>query len=87
MGSLYAIEAHRRAKAALDCVDALLPGATPQRRKNIAKEILALTWDDAHGFSQFHAKELIEPHMQCIARNCPLLIFWEPISRWFGKKE
>jgi hypothetical protein len=90
VASLHSIEAYRRAKAALDCVDALLPNATPQRRRNVARQILATTWDDMHGFSQFHAQELIEPHMVCNAKVCPLLVAWEPISRairlWFGKK-
>jgi hypothetical protein len=90
VASVHSIEAHRRAKTALDCVDALLPGATPQRRKRIAKQILAMTWDDAQGFSQVHAQELIEPHMVCNAKVCPLLVAWEPISRairlWFGRK-
>lgn len=47
--------------------------------------------DDAAWFTQAQARDLIAPHLQCIARNCPLCVFWEPISRsirlFFGEKE
>ena len=90
MGRLFSIEAHRRAMVALNCVDELLPSATPQRRRRLASRILSLFWDEQHGFTQWQAQELVEPHMQCIAKNCPLLVFWEPISRsirlFFGGK-
>jgi hypothetical protein len=46
-------------------------------------------WDESHGWgdrgmTQWQAQELISPHMQCLEsqkERCPLLIFWEPISR------
>jgi hypothetical protein len=75
------IEAARRAQVVLKCVDSLLPGATPQRRRRLASRILSMCWDDAAGFTQAQAEDLIAPHLQCIARNCPLCVFWEPISR------
>ena len=31
--------------------------------------------------TQRQAQTLISPHMQCIAKNCPELVFWEPIAR------
>jgi hypothetical protein len=31
--------------------------------------------------TQTQAQDLILPHLQCIAKECPMLCFWEPISR------
>jgi hypothetical protein len=31
--------------------------------------------------TQQQAQALIAPHMQCLAKNCPELVFWEPIAR------
>ena len=31
--------------------------------------------------TQQQAQALISLHMQCIAKNCPELVFWEPIAR------
>ena len=85
------IEAARRARIALRCVDSLLPGATPQRRRRLASRILSMCWDEAAGLTQWQARDLIVPNLQCIAKNCPLCVFWEPISRsirlFFGGKE
>jgi hypothetical protein len=85
------IEATRRARIALGCVDSLLPGATPQRRKLLAIRILAMSWDEAAGFTQWQAQDLIAPNLACAAKNCPLCVFWEPIARsirlFFGGKE
>lgn len=96
---LRSIEAARRASAALRCVDALVPDATPRRRKFLASKILSMCWDEAHGMgeagmTQWQAQELISPHMQCLEarrKRCPLLIFWGPIAReirlFYGEKE
>lgn len=72
-------------------MDSLLPGATAQRRRRLASRILAMCRDDAAGFTQAQAEDLVATHLQCIARNCPLCVFWKPISRsirlFFGGKE
>jgi hypothetical protein len=85
------IEAAHRAQVVLKCVDSLLPGATPQRWRRLASRILSMCWDDAEGFTQWHAQDLIAPHLVCAANNCPLCVIWEPIARsiclWFGGKE
>jgi hypothetical protein len=92
------IEAMRRARVALRCVDSLLPEATPRRRRFLASKILSMCWDERAGFrrgmTQWQAQELISPHMQCLEaqkERCPLLVFWEPISRsirlFYGEKE
>ncbi len=82
-------EAHRRAVIALRCVNALLPDATPRQQKRFANRILTMCdgKDRRVRITQDQARELISPHMQCIAKNCPELVFWEPIARslnlWF----
>ncbi|HET8924117.1 MAG TPA: hypothetical protein VFN26_14105 [Candidatus Acidoferrum sp.] len=86
-------EAHRRVCAVLRCLDVLLPDATPARRKHIANRILTMCdgKDRRVRITQEQARELIMPHMQCIAKNCPELVFWEPISRglnmFFGEED
>jgi hypothetical protein len=76
-------EAHRRVCAVLRCLDVLLPDATPARRKHIANRILTMCdgKDRRVRITQQQAQALISPHMQCIAKNCPELVFWEPIAR------
>jgi hypothetical protein len=82
-------EAHSRVCAVLRCLDVLLPDAAPARRKHIANRILTMCdgKDRRVRITQEQARELIMPHMQCIAKNCPELVFWEPIARslnlWF----
>jgi len=60
-------EAHRRVSAVLRCLAVLVPDATPRQRKRLANKILTL----ADG----------KDRMQCLQRNCPELVFWEPIAR------
>jgi len=76
-------QAHRRVCAVLRCLAVLVPDATPRRRKRLANKILTLCdgKDRRVRITQQHAQALISPHMQCIAKNCPELMFWEPIAR------
>jgi hypothetical protein len=48
----------------------------------IAGGILALCdgKDRRVRITQDQARDLIGPNLQCIAKNCPELIFWEPIA-------
>jgi hypothetical protein len=77
-----------RRRIALQCVDLLLWGATPTRRKHIANRILTMCdgKDRRVRITPEQARELIIPRMQWIAENCPELV-WEPIARslnlWF----
>jgi hypothetical protein len=77
------IAAHKRVVAVLQCIDVLLPGIDARRKKRIANRILTIC--DGHDRSvritQDQARDLILPHLQCIAKVCPRLCFWEPISR------
>jgi hypothetical protein len=72
-----------RAGVALRTVQALLPDATPRQMKRIANHILTLCdgKDRRVKISQAQAQDLILPHMQCIAKECPACLFWEPIAR------
>lgn len=76
-------EALKRVDAVLRCLDILLPDATPRQRKRIANKILTLAdgKDRSVWITQEQAQALISPHMQCLQRNCPELVFWEPIAR------
>jgi len=75
--------AHKRVVAVLRCLDTLVPDATPRQKKRIANKILTLCdgKDRSVKITQAQAQELIMPHLQCIREDCPLLCFWEPISR------
>jgi uncharacterized protein YjeT (DUF2065 family) len=72
-----------RAGLVLRTVEALVPDATPRQKKRIANRILTLCdgKDRSVKITQAQAQDLILPHMQCIAKECPELIFWEPIAR------
>ena len=82
-----------RRRVAFQCVDLLLWDATPTRRKHIANRILTMCdgKDRRVRITPEQARELIMPHMQCIAKNCPELVFWEPIARslniYFNEEE
>jgi hypothetical protein len=72
-----------RVGIALRTVEALVPDATPRQKKRIANQILTLTdgRDRSVRITQAQAQDLILPHMQCIAKECPACFFWEPIAR------
>ena len=76
-------EAHRRVSAVLRWLAVLVPGATPRQRKRLANRILTLAdgKDRSVWITQEQAQALISPHMQCLQRNCPELVFWETIAR------
>lgn len=86
-------EAHRRVSAVLRCLAVLVPGATHRQRKRLANKILTLAdgKDRSVRITQDQARFLILPHMQCLAKECPELIFWEPIARslniYFNEEE
>ncbi len=75
--------ARRRVVAVLECIDVLLPGIDARRKKRIAKKILSICEgkDRPAEISPAQAQQLVMGHLQCLARNCPLLIFAEPLSR------
>jgi hypothetical protein len=75
--------AHKRVVAVWRCLDTLVPDATHRQRKRLANKILTLCdgKDRSVRITQQQAQQLILPHLQCIAKSCPQLCFWEPIAR------
>jgi hypothetical protein len=75
--------AERRVQAVLECIDVLLPGINASRKKRIARQILSLCDGKDRGtrIGPGATQQIVLRHLQCIARNCPLLIFAEPLSR------
>jgi hypothetical protein len=64
-------------------VDSLVPDFSAQKKKRLCNRILTLLdgKDRSVRITQVQAQALILPHMQCLAKECPELIFWEPIAR------
>ena len=79
MCSLAKIRVH----VAYRCVVALLPDADDRKRVAIARRILTLCDGKNHSvrITPSQARDLVLPQLQCSAKNCPLLIFDEPLSR------
>lgn len=77
------MEMKDRVDAANRCVETLLPDADPRRKKRISKKILTMCdgKDRSVKITQAQAEDLVIPHLQCLSKSCPLLCFWEPISR------
>jgi hypothetical protein len=75
--------ARNRAVAVIRCVDVLLPDADECRKKRIARQILSLCdgRDRSVKITEAQLEDLVLPNLQCIAKTCPLLCFWEPLSR------
>jgi len=81
-------------KRVVAVIDALVPDATPRQEKRIASKIPTLC--DGKGsqladHSGSSTRPILAHLQQCIAKECPLLCFWEPISRslnmFFNKEE
>jgi hypothetical protein len=79
--------AKMRAHVAFRTVEALLPDADSRRKMRITRRILSLCdgRDRSVKASPAQARDLILPHVQCVQRECPLLIFDEPLSRALNK--
>jgi hypothetical protein len=75
--------ARRRVVAVLACIDVLLPGIDARRKKRMANKILMLCdgKDRQVRISPAQVQEIVLAHIQCIDKDCPMLIFAEPLSR------
>lgn len=75
--------AQMRVHVAYRCVVALLPDADDRKRVAIARRILTLCdgKDRSVKITPAQARDLVLPQLQCLAKNCPLLMFDEPLSR------
>ena len=75
-----------RAALAYRTACALLPDASNRTKMRIARKILTLCdgKDRSVRITEAQCRDLILPHLQCLEsrkERCPLLCFWEPISR------
>lgn len=72
-----------RVRAVLHCIDVLVPGIDARRKKRIANKILTLCdgKDRSVKITEAALEEIVLQNAQCISMNCPLLFFWEPMSR------
>jgi hypothetical protein len=75
--------AKMRVRVAYRCVVALLPDVDDRKRVAIAQRILTLCdgKDRSVRITPAQARDLVLPQLQCVAKQCPLLIFDEPLSR------
>lgn len=75
--------ARRRVNAVLACIDVLLPDADVRKKRRIANRILTLCdgKDRQIKITPAATQEIVLGHIHCISRNCPMLIFGEPLAR------
>src|ERR1700693_3497860 len=75
--------AKMRSDVAWKTASALMPGATNRQLMRDARRILSACdgRDRMPKISESQCRDLISPHLQCIARDCPALHFWNPIAR------
>ena len=76
-------EALRRVSAVLRCLAVLAPDATPRQRKRLANKILTLAdgKDRSVRITESAVREMVLRNSQCLQRNCPMLLFAEPLAR------
>ena len=72
-----------RATVAFRTANALLPDADDRRKMRIARRILSLCdgQDRSPKLTEPIMREIILRNSQCLQRNCPMLLFTEPIVR------
>lgn len=65
------------------CASLLRPDLRPQGKQRLAQRILRVAESEDHrlGITPAQAQEIVLGHIQCISKNCPMLIFAEPLSR------
>lgn len=75
--------ARNRAVAVIQCVDVLLPDADERKKKRVCRKILSMCdgKDRSVKITEAQLEGIVLPNIQCISRNCPLLCFWEPMTR------
>src|ERR1039458_3137131 len=87
------IRCRDRALTAWACAALLRPDLSPAGKEKLAKRILKMAESKDHrlGITPAQAQEIVLSHTQCIAKNCPMLLFSEPLSReinlFFGEVE
>jgi len=81
-----------RVLTAWACASLLRPDLSPAGKEKLAKKILKTAESEDHrlGITPAQAQEIVLSNLQCIAKNCPMLLFSEPLSReinlFFGEE-
>ena len=81
-----------KALTAWACAALLRPDLSPSGKEKLAKKILKMAESEDHKLriTPVQAQEIVLSHTQCIAKNCPMLLFSEPLSReinlFFGEE-
>lgn len=72
-----------RVLTAWACAALLRPDLSPAGKEKLAKKILKMAESKDHrlGITPAQAQEIVLSNVQCIAKNCPLLIFADPLAR------
>jgi hypothetical protein len=75
--------AHKRVVAVLRCLAVLVPDATPRQRKRLANRILSLCDGKERRvkITETTVRDMVLRNSQCLQRNCPMLLFTEPLAR------
>jgi hypothetical protein len=74
------------------CASLLRPDLSPADKEKLAKKILKMAESKDHrlGITPAQTQEIVLSNVQCIAKNCPMLLFSEPLSRelnlYFGEE-
>src|ERR1700751_409545 len=78
--------AKMRSMVAWKTAEGLLPDATDRQKMRAARRILRACdgKDRMPKITEAQAQDLIMPNVQCLARECSALFFWEPIARSFN---
>jgi hypothetical protein len=82
-----------RVLTAWACASLLRPDLSPAGKEKLAKKIVKMAESKDHrlGITPAQAQEIVLSNVQCIAKNCPMLLFSEPLSReinlFFGAVE
>jgi hypothetical protein len=86
------VKCRDRVLTAWACAALLRPDLSPAGKQKLAKKILKMAESEGHrlAISPAQAQEIVLSNTQCIAKNCPMLLFSEPLSReinlFFGEE-
>jgi hypothetical protein len=80
-----------RALAVWSCVSVLRPDLSPKEKEKLAKKVLKLAARKGKlAITPAATEEIVMSNLQCISKNCPMLLFSEPLSRainlYFGEE-
>ena len=65
------------------CASLLRPDLNPRGKQELVRRLLRVAKSENHGLgiTPAQAQEIVLAQIQCISKNCPMLIFSEPLSR------